>query len=384
MNRLNAKVFPLLILLLFFTSCATLQESETVSGNPSPDAISTLEHNDFVTPLASVEQLRNEQTPTPLSVPLSTNTPLPQLTQQPNRDTSQINSNATPEELLRTFYEMLNQKECAAAYDLFMSQRAWFVSKEDYLTACGNNYASVEIIEIHPLSQWVAEAKCSDVVQILRESDTRRSFFIKEKWTVRPEDSEKAPPGFQLEQVVSSWVSIESEDGRWKINSFSSSPPCNDDDLKWEVAESNLSEAGNDPSPQTPEGVIRAYYRYFTGKQCLAAYNLLDGEAIGQNSKDDSISFCQFDLRTWELIQITPFFERCRADDNLWDNEIQRKFYVKIRLVGRPMFLGKGFHSGFMMEHFYDLALNVELIDGVWRITKIEPWYPAEQCYVQP
>jgi hypothetical protein len=279
---------------------------------------------------------------------------------------------------------MLNQKECAAAYDLFVTQRAWFVAKEDYLIACENNYVSVEIIEVQPFSQWVTDVKCHDVAQIMRESDTRRSFFLTEKWTVRPEDSEKAPPGFQYEQIVPSWVSIESENGRWKISSFFSSPPCNDDDWKWETVESNLSESDDTLPLQTPEDVIKAYYMYFTGKQCLAAYNLLGGEAAEQNPKDDAISFCHFDPRTWELVQITPFFERCRVDDNLWDNEAQRKFYVKIRLMGQPMFLGKGFSGGFMMAHFYELALNVELIDGMWRITKVEPWYPAEQCYVQP
>ena len=375
------KVLPFLLLLWFFAGCSFPQESKIENENSDPTVASTLDRGALVSPSPGAEQLRNEQTP-PLHVTSSpTNTPasLPTL-----GDAGQANSNADPKEVLSLFYEMLNQKECAAAFDLFTLHRAWGLSKEDYVTTCENNYASVVIIEVQPFSQWVTDVKCHDVVQMMRESATRQSFFLREKWTVRPEDSEKAPPGFQYEQVVPSWVSIESENGRWKISSFFSSPPCNDDDLKWETVESNLSELDDTLLPQTPEDVVKSYYRYFTGKQCLAAYNLLSGEAAEQNPKDDAISFCHFDPRTWELVQIMPFFEKCRADDNLWDNEIRRKFYVKIRLMGRPMLLGKGLSDGFMMEHFYELALTVELVDSSWRITQIEPWYAPDQCYVQP
>jgi hypothetical protein len=279
---------------------------------------------------------------------------------------------------------MLSQKECAAAYDLFTTQRAWALSEEDYLITCENNYASVEIIEIHSLSQWITEAKCNDVVQIMRESDTRRSFFLKEKWIVRPEDSEKAPPGFQREQVFSSWVSVEFENGRWKIGHFFSNPPCNDDDLNWKTV-SNAPEVASDSLLQAPEDVIRAYSRYRTGKRCLAAYNLLYGEAASHNPphpEDAFVSFCQSEPTTWEVTQITPYSEWCHADDNVWDNETQRKFYVKIRLAGYPMFIGKGI-TGFVIEQFYEYVWNVELIDGTWRITQTAPAFPR-QCHVQP
>ncbi len=375
MNKFSLGFSPFLILFLFFASCSSLLDPKTASENP--------DRSDFMTPVSNAEQLKNEQTPTPLSETLSpTNIPMSLLTQQPNKEANQANSNTYPEEILRIFYEMLDQKECAAAYDLFISQRAWVLSKEDYLTTCKNNYSSVEIVEIYSLSEWVTEARCTNIDQRISESDTRRSFFLKEKWTVRPENSEKIPSGLEHEQVVPFWVSIEFENGNWKIGHFFSNPPCDDDNLNWETTENNLFEARDTPSPQTPEDVIKAYYSYFTGKQCLAAYNLLGGEAAGQNPKDDAVSFCQFDPRTWELVQITPYSEWCQTDDNVWDNETQRKFYVKVRLMGHPMFIGKGI-TGFVMEQFYELTLSLELINNTWRVTQIDQAYPR-QCHIQP
>lgn len=353
------------MLCLFFVSCSSLLSPGTVNENR--------DRSDFVAPTSNIEQSKNKQTPTSQRGTLSPT----------NNPTDRVSPDTEPEEILRTFYEMLNQKDCAAAYDLFISQRAWALSKEDYLTACKNNYSSVEIIDIHPLSELVTEAGCANIDQLINESDTRRRiFFVKEKWKVRPDDSEKIPSGLEHKQVASFLVSIELENDAWKIGHFFSDPSCVDGNLSWETTGNDSFKMRNTPLLQTPEDVVRAYYSYLTGKQCLAAYNLLGGEAARQNSKDDTVSACRFDLRTWEPIQITSYSEWCHADDNVWDNETQRKFYVKVRLMGLPMFIGKGI-TGFVKEQFFEQALSLELIDDIWRITQIQQARPR-QCQIQP
>lgn len=279
-----------------------------------------------------------------------------------------------PEDVLKQYLDYLYRKQCEAAFALqtIHAER----DRDVFMLVCNEEEGSSvsSLVEIQPLAQWMAQTECQVVGEWVQESDTKKIFYLQEQWQTEQRDK----------YTVSFWAELQLIEGEWKVSRFHTWPPCNN--LKFpSYSEASSNGVENVDYPTTPDEVVFAYYRNLNLKKCVDAYILFAENKLFNPWKRE-LGYCEFsNFATWEVKEVLPYIEwvivnRCNGnteiniDEELRTSNTKKSFYVHIRRIGRPEYVGK-VGAGFLQEEIYEHILVVELINGKWRITNIRQAY---------